>query len=133
MREDTSPETPKAKTSSDSPSEAGQWRKPGSRAANDASDALFGGIPAAGARVDWGFGTGRMRTFQTTGPAAIAMAAIVFIVIGALISLFFVVAVGVGTAAALAAGATAALGLGANSMRRRLSSARHGQLGSGEH
>jgi len=100
--------------------------------ANQQGNALFGGQPGGGsARFDWALGTGKVRTFQANGLAAIALAIVVFLVIGALISLFFVVAVGVGTAAALGAGAAAALGLGANAFRRRLSSARH-QLGSGQ-
>jgi hypothetical protein len=131
MREDTSPETPKAKTNSDPPEEE-QWRSPGMRRANPAQDALFGGMSAGGARLDLGFGTGRMRTYQASGPAALALAVVVFVIIGALISLFFAVAIGVGTAAALGAGTAAAVGLGANAMRRRLSRTRHGQLGSGE-
>jgi hypothetical protein len=131
MREDTSPETPKAKTSSDPP-EAGLWRSPGMRGASPAQDALFRGMSAGGARLDLGFGAGKLRTYQASGPAALALAIVVFVVIGALISLFFAVAIGVGTVAALGAGTAAAVGLGANAMRRRLSSTRHGQLGSGE-
>ena len=132
MREDTSPETPLAKTNSDPPPEPGQWRPPGMRGARPDESTLFSGMYGGGARIDWGFGNGKVRTFQASGPAAIALAIVVFVVIGALISLFFAVAVGVGTAAALGAGAAAVAGLGANAMRRRLSSTRHGQLGSGE-
>ena len=132
MREDTSPETPKAKTNSDAPPEPGQWQPPGVRGANQPSDALFGGTSSNGARFDWAFGTGKIRTVQASGPAAIALAIVVFVAIGALISLFFVLAIGVGTAVALGAGAAAAVGLGANAFRRRLSSTQHGQLGSGE-
>jgi len=131
MREDTSPETPLAKTSSDPP-ESGQWRPPGIHAANQQGNALFGGQPGGSARFDWGFGTGKVRTFHASGPAAVALAIVVFVAIGVFIALFFVLAVGVGTAAALGAGAVAAVGLGANALRRRLSSTRHGQLGSGE-
>ena len=132
MREDTSPETPTAKTNSDPPLEPGQWQPPGFRGANQPSDAFFGGPSSGGARFDWAFGTGKVRTFQASGPAAIALAIVVFVAIGALISLFFVLAIGVGTAVALGAGAAAAVGLGANAFRRRLSTTRHGQLGSGE-
>jgi hypothetical protein len=131
MREDTSPETPMAKTNSDPPPEAGEWRRPGQRDAGSGGDALFGGLPG-GARFDWAFGTGKVRTFQASGPAAVALAIVVFVVIGALIAMFFAVAVGVGTAVALGAGAAAALGLGVNAVRRRLSSTRHGQLGPGK-
>jgi hypothetical protein len=130
MREDTSPETPKAKTSSDPP-EAAEWRPPRIGGPSPAESALFGGMSSGGARIDWGFGSGKVRTVQATGPAAVALAIVVFVVIGALISLFFAVAVGVGTAAALGAGAAAAVGLGANAMRRRLSNTRR-QLGPGE-
>src|SRR5688572_9501837 len=132
MREDTSPETPMAKTSSDPPPAADSWRRPGSDGASQAMSALLRGMPPPGARFDWAFGTGKVRTLRASGPAAIALATVVFVVIGALISLFFVVAIGVGTAVALGAGAAAALGLGANAVRRRLSSARHAQLGSGD-
>jgi hypothetical protein len=131
MREDTSPETPLAKTNSDNP-EPDQWRAPGMHGANQQGNALFGGLSGGGsARFDWALGTGKVRTLQANGPAATALTIVVFLVIGALIALFFVVAVGVGTAAALGGGAAAAMGLGANALRRRLSSTRHGQLGSG--
>jgi hypothetical protein len=85
-----------------------------------------------GARFDWAVGSGKVRTFQASGPAGLALAIVVFIVIGAIIAAFFVFAIGVGTALALGAGVAAALGLGANTFRRRLTGARHGELGPGD-
>ena len=131
MREDTSPETPMAKTNSDPPPKLGEWRRPVDPGEGSRRDEFFGELPG-GARFDWAFGTGKVRTFQASGPAAVALAIVVFVVIGALIAMFFAVAVGVGTAVALGAGTAAALGLGVNAVRRRLSGPRHGQLGPGD-
>jgi hypothetical protein len=126
MREDTSPETPKAKTNSDPP-EPSPWRRPGQ--GGQATNALF---DPRGARFDWTFGTGKVRTYQASGPAAVALTIVVLLVVGALVSIFFVFAIGIGTTVALMAGVVAALGLGARAVRRRLTDTRHGQLGSGE-
>jgi hypothetical protein len=81
------------------------------------------------ARIDWGFGQGRMHTFHASGPAGLALAIVVFLLIGALISAFFVFAIGFGTVVALGAGAAAVVGLGANMWRRQLSSSHHHELG----
>jgi hypothetical protein len=130
MREDTKPETPKAKSTSDSAPDL--WRRPGNGDPNRLSDALFGGMSGHGARLDWGFGTGKVRTFQASGPAGMVLAILVLLGIGALISVFFVFAIGFGTVVALGAGAAAVLGLGANIWRRRLPGARRNELGPGE-
>ena len=82
-----------------------------------------------GARIEWGYGHGKVRTFQAHGAAGMLLAIVVLLVIGALIALFFVFAIGFGTVIALGAGAAATLGLGANMWRRRLSSAHHHELG----
>ena len=131
MREDTRPETPYAKSNSDPPPAPDDWRRPVNDAVNRASGAPFGGMYGGGARFDWDLGSGKVHTFHASGPAGLALALVVFLVIGALISAFFVFAVGVGTALALGAGAIAALGLGANAMRRRLVSGRR-ELGPGD-
>jgi hypothetical protein len=131
MREDTKPETPHAKSNSDPPPAPSLWRAPGRRDVNRLPDALLRGIPN-GARIDWGFSSGKVRTFHASGPAGMALAIIVLLVIGAMISLFFVFAIGFGTVIALGAGAAAALGLGANMWRRRLGSGHHSELGPGD-
>jgi hypothetical protein len=128
MREDTRPETPLAKSSSDPPPAPDAWQRPKSGSAKQLSDALF----ANGARLDWGFGSGKVRTLRASGPAGKAMAIIVLLAIGALISLFFVFAIGFGTVVAVGAGAAAVLGLGAKWVRRRLTSARPNELGPGD-
>ena len=120
MREDTKPETPFAKSNSDPPPSPSLWQPPPSRDANPLHEALLRGMPT-GARIDWGVGGGKIRTFQASGAAGMALAIVVLLVIGALISLFFVFAIGFGTIIALGAGAAATLGLGANMWRRRLS------------
>lgn len=127
MREDTSPETPTAKTNSDPPPEPSPWRRPSG--AGQATNALFN---PRGARFDWAVGTGKVRTFQARGPAAVALSIVVLLIVGALVAIFFVFAIGIGTTFALVAGVVAALGLGARAIRRRLAGTRHGQLGSGE-
>ena len=128
IREDTKPETPFAKSNSDPPPDPGLWQPPSHRDANPIHEALLRGMPN-GARIDWGFGQGRMRTFHASGPAALALAIVVFLVIGALISAFFVFAIGFGTVVALGAGAAAVLGLGANMWRRQLPTSHHRELG----
>jgi hypothetical protein len=128
MREDTRPETPLAKSTSDTPPSPNPWRRPTASSPNP--DALFGG--PSGARFDWAVGSGRVRTFQASGPAGWALAIVVFVAIGVLISLFFVLAVGVGTVLAGGAGAVAALGLGANMLRRRWPGSQRNVLGPGE-
>lgn len=132
MREDTSPETPYAKSNSDPPPPLERWRHPTSRDANAGPNALFDAMGRSGASLDWGFGAGKVRTVHASGPAGFALAILVLLAIGALIALFFVFAIGIGTAVALAAGAAGALGLGANVLRRRLPSARRQELGPGD-
>jgi hypothetical protein len=132
MREDTKPETPNAKSSSDPPPSPVLWRRPGTGDPNHPSDALFGGIAGHGARIDWGFSSGRVRTFHASGPAGFALSIVVLLAVGALTSLFFVFAIGFGTVVALGAGAAAVLGLGANIWRRRLGSSHHHELGPGD-
>jgi hypothetical protein len=128
IREDTSPETPLAKSNSDPPPPPDGWQSPRGDA-KAAHDALFGGIYGGGARFDWAMGSGKVHTFHASGPAGVALAMVVFLVIGALISAFFLFAVGLGTAVALGAGAVAALGLGANAARKRLTAGARGELG----
>jgi len=129
MREDTRPETPLAKSSSDPPPAPDSWQRPRSGGAKQLSDALF----ANGARLDWGFSGGKVRTLRASGPAGTAIAILVLLAIGAIISLFFVFAVGFGTVIAVGAGAAAALGVGAQWVRRRLTSTRPNELGPGDH
>jgi hypothetical protein len=95
-------------------------------------DALFGGPPGGGARFDWAMGGGRVRTFQASGFAGLALTVVVLLGIGAVISLFFVFAIGIGTVVAFGAGAAAVLGLGANMMRRRLPNGEHHEIGPGD-
>jgi hypothetical protein len=128
MREDTKPETPLAKSGSEPPPSPSFWRPPGNSDTSPIHDTLLRGMPS-GARIDWGFGSGRVRTFTASGPAALALAIVVLLVIGALIALFFVFAIGFGTVVALGAGAAAVLGLGANMWRRKLPSSHHHELG----
>ncbi|HMJ52646.1 MAG TPA: hypothetical protein VK540_11235 [Polyangiaceae bacterium] len=130
MREDTRPETPLAKSTSDTPTppSPNPWRRPTAPGLNP--DAQFGA--PGGARFDWAVGSGRVRTFQASGPAGLALTIVVFVAIGVLIALFFVLAIGVGTVLAVGAGAVAALGLGANMFRRRFPGAQRNMLGPGE-
>ena len=130
IREDTSPETPLAKSNSDPPPAPDGWQTPRSDA-KVAHDALFGGIYGGGTRFDWAMGSGKVHTVHASGPAGVALAIVVFLVIGALISAFFLFAVGLGTAFALGAGAVAAVGLGANAARKRLTAGTRGELGPG--
>jgi hypothetical protein len=128
MREDTRPETPLAKSSSDPPSAPDSWQRPRSGGAKQLSDALF----ANGARLDWGIGSGKVRTFQASGPAGMVITILVLLAIGAVISLFFVFAVGFGTVIAVGAGVAAVLGVGAQWVRRRLTITRPNELGPGD-
>jgi hypothetical protein len=93
---------------------------------------LFGGIYGGGARFDWAMGSGKVHIVRASGPAGVALAIVVFLVIGALVSAFFLFAVGLGTAFALGSGAAAALGLGVNAARKRLTAGPRGELGPGE-
>ena len=128
IREDTSPETPMAKSNSDPPPAPDAWQPP-----HDAHHRIFGAMHGgAGARMDWAFGNAKVHTVQVSGPAGVALAIVVFLVIGALISAFFLFALGLGTALALGAGAAAALGLGANAARKRLIGSSRGELGPGD-
>ena len=130
VREDTSPETPLAKSNSDPPPPPDGWQSPPGDA-KGAHDALFGGMYGGGARFDWAMGSGKVHTVHASGPAGVALAVVVFLVIGALISAFFLFALGLGTVFALGAGALAALGLFANAARKRLTAGARGQLGPG--
>jgi hypothetical protein len=129
MREDTRPETPLAKSSSDPPPASGAWKRPAVHAPNSADEAPFGAMQTSHARVDWATGSGKVRTFHARGPVGIAFAVLLLLAIGALIALFVVFALGIGTALALGAGVVAALGVGVSTLRRRLSSARNDRLG----
>lgn len=132
IREDTSPETPLAKSNSDPPPAPDGWQVP--RKGPSADDPMFRAMRdgVEGARMDWGFGRGKVHTFHVSGPAGLALAIVVFLVIGAFIAAFFVLAMGVGTAIALGAGAAAVLGLGANAARKRLMTSTRGDLGRGD-
>ena len=127
MREDTRPETPLAKSTSDPPPDPEGWRSP--RPANDEPSATGA---ASGAHFAWATGSGKVRTFQASGPAGFALVLLVILAVGALIAVFFVFAVGIGTALALGAGAAALLGFGANRIRRRLAGGRRHRIGAGE-
>ncbi|HMI87185.1 MAG TPA: hypothetical protein VK550_23995 [Polyangiaceae bacterium] len=131
MREDTRPETPHAKSNSDPPPATDAWRRPKGGDATFIDDALLGPDAGRVARLDWGMGGGKIRTLQARGPAGWALAVLLFICIGALLSLFLVFALGIGTVVALGAGAVAALGFGGKMLRRRLTGTR--QLGRGNH
>jgi hypothetical protein len=131
MREDTKPETPHAKSSSEPPPAPDAWRRPKSDASH-LNNAGFGAMTTNGARLDWGFGGAKVRTLQASGPAAMALTILVLLAIGALVSLFFVFAIGLGAVVALGAGALAVLGLGAKMVRRRLGTTRHPELGPGK-
>src|SRR5262245_54728257 len=113
MREDTKPETPHAKSNSDPPPSPELWQPPPNGGSNPLQETLLRGMPN-GARIDWGFTSGKVHTVQASGAAGMALAIVVLLAIGALISLFFVFAIGFGTVIALGAGAAAVLGLGAN-------------------
>ena len=124
IREDTSPETPLAKSNSDPPPAPDAWRPP-----HDAHDAMFDAIQGGGgARMDLAFGSGKVHTFHVSGPAAWALAVVVILALGVFISAFFLLALGLGTALALGAGAAAALGVGVNAARKRLTASTRGEL-----
>ena len=131
MSEDTSPETPLAKSTSEPRLALDDWRRPGGHDASKVNSALIDGLPANGAHFAWTFGSDKVRAFQARGALGFVLAMMVLIGMGALIALFFVVAMGVGTVLALGAGAAAVLGLGANMLRRRLTNARSPELGPG--
>lgn len=128
MREDTRPETPMAKSNSDPPPAPDGWRSPGDLGANRSNGVPFGAVGGSGAHLDWAMGSGRVRTFHVTGPAAWALALLVM----GLVATFFLFVIGVGTAVAIGAGAVAALGVGARAARRKLGGRQHQRLGSGE-
>jgi hypothetical protein len=130
MSEDTSPETPLAKSTSEPSIKTSAWRPPASRSTQDVGASLFGAVPENTARFDWAAGSGKVRTFQLNGALGLAVMILVLLVVGALVSVFFVFAAGIGTALALGAGAAAAVGLGARTVRKRLTSAPHRQLSS---
>jgi hypothetical protein len=132
MREDTRPETPMAKSTSDPPPAPDGWRSPGQNGAPSLNDLPFGKMHGGAARFDFAMGNGKVRTFHAKGPAGVALAIALLGVVLALVAMFFVFAVGVGTALALGAGAVAAIGLGARAVRRRLTSTHHHELGSGD-
>ena len=74
--------------------------------------------PSPGARLDVAFGAGTMRTFQVKGPLAFFLGLVVLALVGAVVALVFVFAVGVGAALAAGAALVAALGVGAAGVRR---------------
>jgi hypothetical protein len=132
MREDTKPETPQAKSSGDPAPAPNLWQRPRSGDPSQLNDALFGAMRGYDARIDWGFGSGKARTLHASGAAGKVLAIVVLLGIGALISLFFIFAIGFGAVVALGAGAAAVVGLGANMWRRRLPTAHHNELGPGD-
>jgi hypothetical protein len=84
-----------------------------------------------GARVDFAFGNARVRTFQVKGPFAALLGLVLFGVVGMVIALMFVFALGVGAALATGAAVVAALGLGAAGVRR-LAGGKRRELGKGD-
>jgi hypothetical protein len=118
-KEDTLRETPAAKSDS-RPSIPDDWKPPPRR-----KDALARPDEVEpGARLDFGFGGARVRTFQVKGPLAVVVALTLLAAIGVVFALVFVFAVGIGAALALGGAAFAALGMGAAGIRRLTSGRR---------
>jgi hypothetical protein len=134
-KEDTLRETPVSKASDSHISVPDDWKPPPRRQEGGKGGDLArpGDLePPPGARVDFGFGGARVRTFQVTGPLAILVALVVLGVVGAIFALIFVFAVGAGAALAAGAAVAAALGMGAVRLRRRLSGAAPRKLDAGQ-
>jgi hypothetical protein len=128
MGEDTLRETPVAKAS-DPHINVGKdgWQPP--RKPSVAMVRPDGSEPPQnGARIDFGFGQGRVHTFEAKGPLAFFLGVLVLLVIGVSVALMFVFAVGAGAAIAAGAAVAAALGMGAARLRRRLSGGKSREL-----
>jgi hypothetical protein len=113
------PETPVSKRPSQIPDE---WKPPPRRKESPSANDLarIGGADpfSAGARVDVAFGGARFKTVQVKGPFAVVLGLLMFLVVGAIIALVVVFAVGIGAALSLGAALLAALGMGAAVVRR---------------
>ena len=134
-KEDTLPETPVAKASDPRIPIPGEWQAPRSRGGQGTelakSDGAFARGVGGGARVDFGFGGARVRTIEVRGPMAFVLALGVLAVVGLIIALVAVFAVGVGAAFAIGGAAAAMLGMGAAAVRRLLPGTRRSRLDAG--
>jgi hypothetical protein len=133
-KEDTLRETPVSKGPISRPSIPDDWKPPPRRREMGKGSELARPDdlePPSGARVDFVFGGARVRSFQVKGPFAALLALVVFALVGVILALMVVFAVGVGTALAVGAGVAAALGVGVAGVRR-LTGGKRRELGRGD-
>jgi hypothetical protein len=122
MGQDTLRETPVAKASDPKIKVGGgEWKAP-EAPSTELAPMASREPPEGGARVDFGFGEGRVHTFEAKGPMALLLAIVVLLAVGAIFTLVFVFAVGAGAATAAGAAVAAALGVGAAKVGRLLGS-----------
>jgi hypothetical protein len=120
------PETPVSKRPSQVPDE---WQPPPRRGESAIELARMRGDGfSAGARVDVAFGGARVRMVEVKGPFAVVLGLLMLLVVGAIIALVVVFAVGIGAALSLGAAALAALGMGAAVVRRLAGGSRSSAL-----
>jgi hypothetical protein len=122
-KEDTLRETPASKGPRISVPD--DWKPPPRRNEMVKASDLASAEP--GARVDFGFGGAHVRTYQVKGPLAFLLALVVLGVVGVVLALVFVFAVGFGAALAAGAAVAGALGVGVAGIRR-LTGARRREL-----
>jgi hypothetical protein len=87
--------------------------------------------PSSNTHVSWALGNGSVRTYSARGPTAVLLLLVMLVVVGALLAMFFVFAVGVGTLLAVGTGAAALLGYGAKRLHKQLPSQKSRQLRDG--
>jgi hypothetical protein len=138
-KEDTLPETPSAKASDPRIPIPDEWRAPLRRKPSGQGTDLAKGDRAVpfetgGARLDLRLGSARFHTISVRGPLAFLLGIGTFVIVGLIVALVVVFAVGLGAALALGGALLAALGMGTAALRRRLSGSRRSTLdgGSGE-
>jgi hypothetical protein len=124
-KEDTLRETPASKGPTPRISVPDDWQPPPRRKEMVRASDLEAGEP--GARVDFAFGDARVRTYQVKGPLAFLLALVVLGVVGVVLALVFVFAVGFGAAIAAGAAVAGVLGVGVAGIRR-LAGARRREL-----
>jgi hypothetical protein len=126
-KEDTLRETPVSKGPRISVPD--DWKPPPRRQEMVKASDLASADP--GARVDFAFGGAHVRTYRVKGPLAFLLALVVLGVVGVVLALVFVFAVGFGAALAAGAAVAGALGVGVAGIRR-LMGARRRELGPGD-
>jgi len=129
-KEDTLRETPVSKGPISRPSMPDDWKAPPRR--KEALAKSGEGAPEEGARVDFGFGAGRVHTFQVSGPLAFVLALVVLAVVGVIFALVSVFAIGIGAALVAGTAVAAVLGVGVAKVRGKLAGRSAHKLDAGD-